>query len=175
MTLADIGAGDGLIAFRAIDRVGPSLRVLLTYISRPLLRHAEALATQREIRSQCSFQHCSAENLTSLGPAWNYVDNFELRGSAYALDNLNRGVSLSRSSDDKEGIKVEDRYTLAGDDPYDLGRLGFVSLGYVPAGEATAVVVHPLLSRSRDRQSGMSTHFPAHFYRRFYPLLQVGL
>jgi arsenite methyltransferase len=25
MTLADIGAGDGLIAFRAIDRVGPSL------------------------------------------------------------------------------------------------------------------------------------------------------
>ena len=31
MTLADIGAGEGTVAFRAIERVGPSLRVLLTY------------------------------------------------------------------------------------------------------------------------------------------------
>ena len=38
MTLADIGTGDGVVAFRAIQRVGPSLRVTLTDISSPLLR-----------------------------------------------------------------------------------------------------------------------------------------
>jgi arsenite methyltransferase len=46
MTLADIGTGDGLIALRAIDRIGASLRVLLADISEPMLRHAEALAAQ---------------------------------------------------------------------------------------------------------------------------------
>ncbi|MFM0441842.1 class I SAM-dependent methyltransferase [Paraburkholderia strydomiana] len=61
MTLADIGAGDGLIGFSAIDRIGPSLRVLLTDISAPLLRHTEALAVQRKVRDQCVFIQCSAE------------------------------------------------------------------------------------------------------------------
>jgi arsenite methyltransferase len=69
MTLTDVGAGDGLITFRAIDRVGPSLRVLLADISLPLLRHAEALATHRGIRSQCSFLHCSAANLAGISDA----------------------------------------------------------------------------------------------------------
>jgi hypothetical protein len=84
--------------------------------------------------NQGGFDFSKRELDTGLGIAWNYFDNFELRGSAYALDNLNRGVSLSHSSDDKEGIKIEDRYTFAGSDPYDLGRLSFVSVGYVPAG-----------------------------------------
>jgi arsenite methyltransferase len=63
MTLADIGAGEGLIAFRAIDRIGPSLSVILTDISAPMLRHSEALAVQREVRNQCTFLECSAEKL----------------------------------------------------------------------------------------------------------------
>lgn len=63
MTLADIGAGEGLIAFRAIDRIGPSLIVILTDISAPMLRHTEALAVQREVRNQCTFLECSAEKL----------------------------------------------------------------------------------------------------------------
>ncbi len=69
MTLADIGAGDGLIAFRAIDRIGPSLRVLLTDISAPLLRHAEELAIQRGVRQQCTFLECSAEQLKGIDDA----------------------------------------------------------------------------------------------------------
>jgi ubiquinone/menaquinone biosynthesis C-methylase UbiE len=69
MTLADIGAGDGLVAFRAIDRVGPSLRVLLTDVSVPMLQHAETLATQREVRGQCTFHHCTAENLEDIDAA----------------------------------------------------------------------------------------------------------
>ena len=63
MTLADIGAGEGLIAFRAIDRIGSSLSVILTDISAPMLRHTEALAVQREVRNQCTFLECSAEKL----------------------------------------------------------------------------------------------------------------
>lgn len=69
MTLADIGAGEGLVAFRAIDRVGPSLRVLLTDISPPMLRHAETLAVERGVRPQCAFFHCSAESLAGIADA----------------------------------------------------------------------------------------------------------
>jgi arsenite methyltransferase len=69
MTLADIGAGEGLLALRAIERVGPSLRVVLTDISAPMLRHAEALAVQRGARSQCRFLECSAETLNDIADA----------------------------------------------------------------------------------------------------------
>ena len=44
MRVVDVGAGDGLIAFRAIDRIGPSLNVVLSDLSTPLLRHVERLA-----------------------------------------------------------------------------------------------------------------------------------
>jgi arsenite methyltransferase len=63
MTLADIGAGEGLLAFRAIERIGPTLQVMLTDISGPMLRHAEGLAVERGVRSQCKFLECSAEKL----------------------------------------------------------------------------------------------------------------
>jgi len=66
MTLADIGTGDGLIGFSAIDRIGPSLRVLLTDISAPLLRHTETVAEQRNVRDQCTFIECSAELLDGI-------------------------------------------------------------------------------------------------------------
>lgn len=69
MTLADVGSGDGLIAFRAIDRIGPTLRVLLTDISVPLLRHAESLATQRGVAGQCSFLQGAADDLAGIGTA----------------------------------------------------------------------------------------------------------
>jgi arsenite methyltransferase len=66
MTVADIGTGDGLIAFGAIDRIGRSLRVFLTDISAPLLRHAERVATERGVRKQCTFLQCSAEKLDGI-------------------------------------------------------------------------------------------------------------
>ncbi|CAB3641328.1 2-methoxy-6-polyprenyl-1,4-benzoquinol methylase, mitochondrial [Paraburkholderia sediminicola] len=66
MTLADIGTGDGQIGLSAIDRIGPSLRVLMTDISAPLLRHTEALAVERKIRDQCAFIQCSAESLDGI-------------------------------------------------------------------------------------------------------------
>ncbi len=68
-TLADIGTGDGLLAFGAIDRIGPSLSVILTDISQPLLDHAEQLAISRGIESQCTFVPGSADNLAAIPSA----------------------------------------------------------------------------------------------------------
>jgi arsenite methyltransferase len=69
MILADIGAGEGLLAFRAIERVGPTLQVVLTDISGAMLRHAEVLAVQRGVSSQCRFLECSAESLNGIADA----------------------------------------------------------------------------------------------------------
>lgn len=67
MTLADIGTGDGAVALRAIERVGPGLRVLLADISAPLLRHVEAVASERGVQGQCTFMQISADKLDGIG------------------------------------------------------------------------------------------------------------
>ncbi|HEY3849814.1 MAG TPA: class I SAM-dependent methyltransferase [Steroidobacteraceae bacterium] len=69
MTLVDVGAGEGLVAFRAIDRIGPSLRVTLTDVSAPMLQFAESVAVQRNVRSQCTFLECKADNLERIADA----------------------------------------------------------------------------------------------------------
>lgn len=68
-TLIDVGTGDGLIAFGAIERVGPSLRVILTDISQDLLNHAEQLAQERGVRAQCTFIQGSADELKGIPDA----------------------------------------------------------------------------------------------------------
>ena len=69
MTLVDVGAGEGLVAFRAIDKVGPSLRVILTDLSASMLRYAESVALRRGVRSQCAFLECTADNLGAIADA----------------------------------------------------------------------------------------------------------
>lgn len=66
MTLADIGTGDGLVAFRAIGRVGRSLRLILADISAPLLRRAKMQAMERGVLDQCSFVECAADRLSGI-------------------------------------------------------------------------------------------------------------
>ena len=66
MTLVDVGTGDGLVAFGAIARIGPSLRVVLTDLSAPLLRHAEGLARGLGVERQCTFLQGSAERLAGI-------------------------------------------------------------------------------------------------------------
>lgn len=65
-TLLDVGTGDGLVAFKAIEQVGPSLNVILTDISPALIRHVERTATERGVRGQCKFFECSAEKLAGI-------------------------------------------------------------------------------------------------------------
>jgi ubiquinone/menaquinone biosynthesis C-methylase UbiE len=65
-TLLDVGTGEGLVAFRAIERVGPTLSVWLTDASEPMLRHAEAQAAGRGVDSQCKFLQCPADHLDGI-------------------------------------------------------------------------------------------------------------
>jgi len=65
-TLLDVGAGEGMLALRAIERIGPLLRVILSDISRPLLHHAEGLARSRGVDGQCRFVEGSAESLPDI-------------------------------------------------------------------------------------------------------------
>lgn len=67
MTLVDIGTGEGVVAFRAIERAGPTLRVILTDISAPLLERARARAVELGVQDQCTFITCGADGLSGVG------------------------------------------------------------------------------------------------------------
>ena len=85
MTLLDVGAGEGLIAFGAIERIGKSIQVILSDISAPLLKHAEGRAIQLGVRDQCRFVQGSADKLAGLPDA--SVDAVCTRASlAYVAD-----------------------------------------------------------------------------------------
>jgi arsenite methyltransferase len=68
-TLVDVGTGEGLVAFRAIERVGPTLRVWLTDVSEPLLHHAASQAVERGVRGQCTLLRCPADHLQGIADA----------------------------------------------------------------------------------------------------------
>lgn len=68
-TLLDVGTGEGLVAFRAIERIGSALSVWLTDASEPMLRHAEAQAAERGVRGQCRFLRCPADHLEGIPDA----------------------------------------------------------------------------------------------------------
>lgn len=68
-TLVDVGTGEGSVAFRAIERVGPTLRAWLTDLSEPMLSHAKTLAGERGVRSQCRFLRCPADRLQGIADA----------------------------------------------------------------------------------------------------------
>jgi arsenite methyltransferase len=68
-TLVDVGTGEGLVAFRAIERVGPTLRLWLTDVSESMLRHAERQADERAVRSQCTFLLSPADRLEGIADA----------------------------------------------------------------------------------------------------------
>jgi len=83
--------------------------------------------------SQGKWDFSKREYDLQLGAAWTYFDAFEFRVSTYALNNLNRGVSLSGPYGFKDGILLENRYYLGNADIYDVGKLSFLSIGYYPA------------------------------------------
>src|SRR5215208_629396 len=64
-TLLDVGCGDGLIAFGALDKFERS-RVIFSDISQDLLTHAEALAQEMNVQNRCRFVRASADDLSLL-------------------------------------------------------------------------------------------------------------
>jgi arsenite methyltransferase len=59
----DVGCGDGLIAFGALDSVGEQGTVLFSDISQDLLDYCQTLAEQLHVLDRCQFLHASAEDL----------------------------------------------------------------------------------------------------------------
>lgn len=60
-TVLDVGAGDGLIAFGALERLSPSGHVTFADVSQDLLGHCRAAAATEGQLDRCSFVLASAE------------------------------------------------------------------------------------------------------------------
>jgi hypothetical protein len=86
---------------------------------------------------QGSFDFSKREFDVTGGLAWNYYGAFELRAFGYALNNLNRGTSPISPYGFDDGVGVENRYYFGPADIYDVGRLSFVSVGYLPSNALT--------------------------------------
>ncbi|HZE15353.1 MAG TPA: methyltransferase domain-containing protein, partial [Mycobacterium sp.] len=68
-TLLDVGAGDGLIALSALDRVGPSGHVIFSDISQDLLDRCQEAVAAEGAADRCSFVRASADALTGIADA----------------------------------------------------------------------------------------------------------
>jgi ubiquinone/menaquinone biosynthesis C-methylase UbiE len=68
-TLLDVGTGDGLIAFGALERLGPDGRVIFSDISQDLLDHCQDAATAEGMLAQCDFTLASADDLSPIADA----------------------------------------------------------------------------------------------------------
>ncbi|MCS6883619.1 MAG: class I SAM-dependent methyltransferase [Chloroflexaceae bacterium] len=64
-TLLDIGCGDGLIAFGALERVKTG-KVIFSDISQHLLYHAQTIAREMGVLDRCQFLLASADDLSAL-------------------------------------------------------------------------------------------------------------
>ncbi|MGI8445870.1 MAG: class I SAM-dependent methyltransferase [Streptosporangiaceae bacterium] len=68
-TLLDVGTGDGLIGFGALDRVGPEGHVIFSDISQDLLDHCREAAAAEGVLGRCSFVLAGADSLVGVGDA----------------------------------------------------------------------------------------------------------
>jgi len=64
-TLLDVGCGDGLIAFGALEKLKPN-QVIFSDISQELLDHAQSLAREMNLLDRCLFLNESADDLSSI-------------------------------------------------------------------------------------------------------------
>ena len=62
----DVGAGEGLIGFGALELVGTSGRVIFSEISQALLDFDRSAAEQMEVLNRCSFVKAGAEDLSAI-------------------------------------------------------------------------------------------------------------
>lgn len=62
----DVGTGDGLVAFGALERIGERGRVILSDISQDLLAYVQSLAERMGTVERCQFLQASAEDLSAL-------------------------------------------------------------------------------------------------------------
>lgn len=65
-TVLDVGCGDGLIAFGALERVGPTGRVIFSDISQDLLEHDKRICDELGLTGSCQFVRASADVLAQI-------------------------------------------------------------------------------------------------------------
>jgi arsenite methyltransferase len=65
-TVLDVGAGDGLIAFGALERLGPEGHVIFSDISQDLLDHCRKAAKAEGALKRCSFLAAPAYQLSAI-------------------------------------------------------------------------------------------------------------
>jgi EmrB/QacA subfamily drug resistance transporter len=68
-TVLDVGTGSGLIGFGALDRVGPSGRVIFSDVAAEVLGHCRAAVTAEGLLDQSDFLLASADDLYDRGNA----------------------------------------------------------------------------------------------------------
>ena len=68
-TLLDVGAGDGLVGFGALERNGPDGVVVFSDVSAELLEHCRALAAELGVAPRCRFVRASADDLAPIADA----------------------------------------------------------------------------------------------------------
>lgn len=68
-TLLDVGAGDGLIALEALERVGPGGVVIFSDVSEPLLEHCRHAVADRGLLQRARFVRAGAEDLDGVPDA----------------------------------------------------------------------------------------------------------
>jgi len=64
--LLDVGCGDGLIAFGALEQ-HETIKVIFSDISQDLLTHAQSIAQEMDLLERCQFLRASADDLSALG------------------------------------------------------------------------------------------------------------
>lgn len=67
--LLDVGTGDGLIGFAALDRVGPGGHVVFSDISADLLDECRRRATDEDLLERCRFVRAEADDLSAIADA----------------------------------------------------------------------------------------------------------
>jgi arsenite methyltransferase len=65
-TVLDVGAGDGLIAFGALERLGPDGHVIFSDISQDLLDHCRKATEAEGVLGRCRFLLARAEQLNAV-------------------------------------------------------------------------------------------------------------
>lgn len=68
-TLLDVGAGDGLIAFGALERLGQAGRVIFSDVSQELLDHCRKAAEAEGLQARCRFVLAAADSLMEIPDA----------------------------------------------------------------------------------------------------------
>jgi len=87
--------------------------------------------------NQGNFDFSKRQMDLTIGAAWRYYGPLELRAFAFSYNNLNRGFDLNVPAGYNDGVGVENRYYIFKSNAYDLPRLNFLSLGYMPSKEIT--------------------------------------